>query len=177
MDAGLFQEGVEAGNRLLWLHTFGERFRGPGRADLPNVPGLGWTSPTTHIPANMTSIRYERTSRSLHVGDGTVQGVDPGVWEFSVSEFPVVQRWLGRRTAKGVGRAASPKSATLLDKIRPTEWHDEWNDELLDLLRVLTLTVREYPQQALLLGRIIGGELLDAADVPAPLQSERTVPK
>lgn len=176
-DLALFREALDTGARLLWLHTFGERFRGPGRAALPDVPGLGWATPTTHIPANMTSIQYDRAARVLHVGDGTVQGVFPAVWEFTVSGFPVVQRWLGRRTAKGVGRAASPKSATLLDKIRPTKWHDEWNDELLDLLRVLTVTVNEYPQQALLLGRIIGGDLVDVSDIPAPQESERTVPR
>ncbi|HEY6870897.1 MAG TPA: hypothetical protein VI199_14175 [Novosphingobium sp.] len=32
-------------------------------------------------------------------------------------------------------------STSKLDKIRPIAWADEWNDELLDLIRVLSVTL------------------------------------
>ena len=35
----------------------------------------------------------------------------------------------------------SVSAKTLLEKVRVTEWPDVWKDEMLDLIRVLTLTV------------------------------------
>lgn len=92
------------------------------------------------IPKDASANRYDPETETLAVGDGQVGGVRPDVWAYQVSGMPVLTKWLGYRTAKGAGRAASSKSG--LDKIRPTKWPDEWNDELLDLIRVLTLTLR-----------------------------------
>jgi len=88
----------------------------------------------------------------------------------------ILDKWLGSRTRKGIGRAAS-KSATPLDRIRPEEWEDEWNDELLDLLRVLTKTLELAPAQQELLEQILNDELMDADALPKPSNAERKVPK
>ncbi len=86
----------------------------------------------------------------------------------------VLSKWLGYRTAKGAGRAVSSKSA--LDKIRPTGWLDEWNDELLDVIRILTLTIVRQAELADLLERICSGPLIPKSDLPTPKEAERPPP-
>lgn len=178
-DPDLFWQGVHLGRHLLWLHTFTERYRDPDqdRADrLPSVPGLSWVRAVSEIPADPDQIDYHPETRTLTVGTGAVSEVPPGVWDFTISGFPVLKRWLGSRTARGVGRASGPKTATPLDRIRPTEWEDTWNDELLDLLRVLTLSLSHHKAQADLLGRIAAGPLIPASELPLPTAAERAVP-
>lgn len=108
------------------------------------------------------------------LGDYVV-GVLPEVWSFEVSGMPVVKKWLGYRTLEGAGR--SKGSGNPLDEIRPTTWPDEWNDELLDLLRVLTLTVQKNAEQADILDRICKGKLISVNDLPKPKPAERKPPK
>lgn len=177
-DSSLFKEAVALGERLLWLHTWSERFRGADErgGTVPRIDGLGWLSTVTSIPAGPDDIRYDPHSQILRIGDGTVGGVHPNVWEISVSGFHVVQRWIFSRTAKGVGRSSDPRFATTLDRIRPTLWEDDWNDELLDLLRTVTHTVDGYPAQEDLLNRVLAGELMHADDLPQPTSAERRVP-
>lgn len=173
--ASLWREAVDLGTWLLWLHTYGERLQGPGRGRfVPAVQGIGWSTPVRTMPHDSKQIAYDPATQELRVGDGVVSGVRPEVWGFSVSGMPVVKKWLGYRTAKGAGRAAS--SDNPLDRIRPESWVDEWNDELLDLLRILTLSVDKQAQQADLLERICAGALIAAADLPKPKDSEREPP-
>lgn len=176
-DPDLFREAVEVGERLLWLNTWTERFRGLGRAGtMPPVDGLGWTDNVAAIPASPEEVVYDPETETLHVGDGALAGVRQDVWEMSVSGLPVVQRWVYSRTAKGVGRSSDPRFATPLDGIRPTMWEDEWNDELLDLIRMVTHTVDGYPAQADLLARVLVGDLIAAKDLPVPTDGERKAP-
>lgn len=179
-DAGLFDEAVSLGRRLLWIQTYAERFRNgsAGRGDrVPAVAGLAWTESVKSIPEDPSQLSYDATSRRLTISDGAIVGVLPEVWSFSVSGLPVVARWLGSRTAKGIGRASQEKRATPLDRIRPIEWEDAWNDELLDLLRVLTHTVATEPLQADLLQRIVNAPLIGASELPMPTAMERAVPQ
>ncbi len=174
-DPTNWSEAVALGRRLLWLHTFAGRFadRADGRGDrVPQVEGLGWTRAVNAIPEAPSAIRYDDTTRELHVGDGIVSGVHPEVWEYSVSGWPVLRRWLESRTRAGRGRRSSE-----LDVIRPDSWHDTWNDELLDLLRVLTHTVDVRVAQDELLERVCEGPLIAAADLPEPTSAERAVPR
>jgi hypothetical protein len=179
-DREIFERAAALGKYLLWLQTYAERMRDStaGRGDrVPSVAGLGWSTPVDSIPVDMSEIDYDEASRELRVGSGVVSGVAPEVWEYKVSGFPAVPRWLGSRTAKGVGRASSPKLATPLDRIRPTSWEDSWNDELLDLLRVLTISVDLRPEQQRLLEEVLAHELIDAQDLPAPTSAERVAPR
>lgn len=174
----LFRKACDIGRELLWLHTFGERFTSTSRPRkrVPRINGIGWKSPVTVIPRSMKDISYDADAQELHVGDGIVTGVESEVKEFSVSGMIVLDKWLGARTRKGIGRAAS-KNASLLDQIRPEEWEDEWNDELLDLIRVLTRTLELGENQMDVLNQIIQGEIFDAADLPQPTEAQRKVPK
>jgi len=176
-DPALWTRAVDIGRRLLWLHTFAERFRDPGAgrdARVPKVAGLEWVSPVRRMPATPRDISYDPATGQIRVGDGVVAGVRPEVWDYTVSGMQVVSKWLGYRTRSRSGRVVS--SPNPLDKIRPGEWLDAWNDELLDLLRVLTLTVEGFPDQLALLGEIVSGPLIMAGELPVPGPEERNPP-
>ena len=126
------------------------------------------------MPRDTSDISYDADSHSVTIADGLVTGVRPEVWGFEVSGMPVVRKWLGYRTAKGAGKAASSSSA--LDRIRPEEWPDAWNDELLDLLRLLTITLDQQEALTELLDRICDGPLVAADELPHPSDAERRPP-
>ena len=176
-NQALWHECVEAGRELLWLHTYAERFQRPeaGRGlHVPFVDGVGWVEPVNIIPADSSAVRYDEANSVLIVGDGKISGVKPAVWAYQVSGMPVISKWLGYRTSRAAGRAAS--SSSPLDQIRPTDWHDEWNDELLDLVRVLTITCDRQDQLANLLERVCEGPQISAEDLPVPTREETQPP-
>lgn len=176
-DPSLWSEAVAHGRYLLWLHSYAERFRDDGEdrgSRVPDVDGLSWTTAVRTMPADMTDIAYNAEVATLMVGDGMLVGVIPDVWSYSVSGMQVLAKWLGYRTVKGTGRAAT--SDNVLDRIRPTNWTDEWNDELLDLVKVLTHTLDRQPRLADLLDRVCHGPLIQSADLPMPRAAERKVP-
>lgn len=176
-DAALWYEAVGAGRALIWLHSYAERFRDPDTergTHVPLVEGIGWTEAITIMPSDASAIRYHKETHTLLVGDGQVSGVRPDVWNYSVSGMPVISKWLGYRTARPTGRAATSTSA--LDEIRPDAWHDDWNDELLDLIRILTITLDRQPSLADLLTRICVGTLISASELPMPIPAERQPP-
>jgi len=177
-DPELWKEAVSLGRELLWLHSWAERFRDPVQArgnHLPHVQGLGWEVAVRRMPESAQDISFHEDMKRLHVGDGVITGVRADVWNYTVSGMQVVPKWLGYRTAKGSGRAAS--SDNPLDKIRPDLWVDDWNDELLDLLRMLTITLDRQPQQAVLLDKICSGGLISGHDLPEPTALQRKPPK
>lgn len=160
-----------------WIHTYAERYRSApdGRgAFVPTVQGVGWDLPVRTMPAGSADVRYDPDSECIYVGDGVVSGVSEQVWNYSVSGMKVLEKWLGYRTQKGSGRATS--SSSQLDSIRPVEWHDQWNDELLDLVRILTLTVERQSDLNELLTEICEGPLIPAEALPQPKAAEREVP-
>lgn len=177
-DPKLFTQAVEIGQELLWLQTFGQRFTSDVRSlgRVPRIEGLFWIESVNTLPHDMKEISYDEETHQLHIADGIVSGVLPEVWAFEVSGMKVLDKWLGARTRKGIGRAAG-KAATPLDRIRPTEWEDEWNDELLDVLRMLTRTVELGAQQRQLLEEVVQGELITTDQLPSPTDAERKVPK
>lgn len=173
-DPTAFAEAVAMGRALLDLHTYGERYADSAPA-MPSTTEIGWRTAVTALPETMADIGYESATETLVVGAGRIARVIPEVWGFTVSGFPVLPRWLGSRTAKGVGRATT--RPTPLDLIRPAVWLDDWNDELLDLVRVLHVSVAFQPRQEQLLERILAGPLVAADELPAPSAAERAVPR
>lgn len=161
-DSNLFDEMVATGREMLWLHSFATRFRDAqaGRqAELPDVDGLGWEEAITQIPSDPSDIRFDANTHELKIADGLISGVKPAVWDYEVSGMSVMSKWLGYRTRRGIGKAMSSKSK--LDRIRPDAWLDAWNDELLDLVRVLDRSVALHSQQDAFLDRVCEGNLID----------------
>ena len=162
-DSELFDKVRDVGARLLWLHTYGERFIPDGfhRGQIPQ----GEARCTYAVPTNEdgfpTSFRYDADSNTLHVGEGKFAPVSPEVFEFQVSGLKVVQSWLKYRMRDGAGRKSSP-----LDDIRPAIWPTNFTTELLELLWVLESTVAVQPEQAQLLAAVDSGEWFEANELP-----------
>lgn len=162
-DAALFGQMAELGRRLLWLHTYGQRFTGRARRKGCIAKGKAkCVQAVSDKPDRYPeSFGYGPASRRLTVGSGVFEPVDPEIWEFEVSGLKVVQSWLGYRMRSGKGRKSSP-----LDAIRPRRWTTQFTTELLELLWVLEATLAIYPQQAQLLDTVLQGPLLTEDDLP-----------
>ena len=170
-SAVLFQRAVTLGRRLLWLHTYGDQFvpRGKRRGQIPSgvircIRGI----PTT-AEGYPETVSWE--GDRLYVGDGEFYPVVKAVWEFSVSDFYVVQNWIKSRLQQRTGRRSSP-----LDDIRPVAWTADMTQELLELLWVLEATLGAQPELNPLLTEILDGPLFAATDLPQPTAAERRPP-
>jgi hypothetical protein len=176
-DANLFAQVRDVGARLLWLHTYGQRYvpKGKHKGHVPKgaarcvkpVPGDSANYPEKY--------EYNDATKTLHVGDpngagGEFAPVAPEVYEFEVSGLKVVQSWLAYRMKKPKGKKSSP-----LDDIRPERWTGEFTTELLELLWVLEATLAEYPAQAKLLSAVVKGACFKADELP-PVPDEARKP-
>jgi hypothetical protein len=172
-DAALFEKVREAGARLLWLHTYGERFvpKGKQHGHVPRGNAKCVKPVSGHADGYPESFDYNDATRTLRVGEGEFAPVAPEVFAFEVSGLKVVQSWLKYRMKKGAGKKSSP-----LDHIRPERWTREFTTELLELLWVLEATLKGYPEQARLLGAVVKGPCLRANELPAVPDETRKPP-
>jgi len=172
-DCDLFRAVRDVGARLLWLHTYGERFVPNGYAPGQIPRGKArCTKPVPDAPENYPErYWYSEATQTLHVGDGEFHPVAREVYEFEVSGLKVVQSWLGYRMKHPKGKKSSP-----LDDIRPERWTPEFTTELLKLLWVLEATLATYPEQARLLDEVLQGELFSADELPPVPESARKPP-
>lgn len=148
----LFRKVRDLGAKLLWLHTYGERFvpNGKHRGKIPQGAAR-CTKSISGDPANYPeTFEYTEETKTLHVGNGEFAPVEPNVYNFEVSGLQVVQSWLGYRMKHPKGKKSSP-----LDEITPERWTGQFTTELLELLWVLEETIATYPQQAKLLKEVI----------------------
>jgi hypothetical protein len=173
-DSQLFAAMADHGERLLWLHTYGERFRATDRQELTVDSAISWSAVPTRIPVDSSQFEYDSAAQRILVADGHLQGVTPEVWTFEVSGMQVVRKWLGYRTAKGAGRATS--SSSPLDQIRPNTWTPEWSVELRELVHVLAATLVLQGSGQQLLNGILAGDLCSASALPMPSAALRQPP-
>jgi len=176
-DAATFFDAAELGRRVVWLHTFGERFaaasagREPGSPRLPvgrrpQVPKGG--AMPTDADGMPDSMSYDANKQRLQVGGGYVEPVPPAVWHYEVSGKQVLLQWFNNRKKErekpqiGDRRKPSP-----LGDIQPDTWPAEYTTELLNVLNVLGLLVELEPQAAALLERICAGPLVTQAELNA----------
>jgi hypothetical protein len=171
-DGKIFAETAKLGRKLIWLHTYSERFRGDDRGD--EVPAgaakiiKGVSDSPTQYPETHS---YDPATGEITVGNGRFGPVAPEVWEFEVSGLKVVQSWLGYRMKKRAGKKSSP-----LDQIRPERWTARMSEELLELLWVLEATLAMEPDLEAQLNKIVAGPCFTAAELPEPTESERKAP-
>lgn len=172
-DGKTFAEVAKLGRKLIWLHTYAERFRGEGRdEDVPQGKATtinGVSSDQAHYP---TEYSYDPAKREVAVGDGRFGPVASEVWEFEVSGLKVVQSWLGYRMKKRAGRKSSP-----LDDIRPEQWTPKMSDEFLELLWILEETLATEPELATALDSVVAGDCFKASELPIPTEGDRKPPK
>ena len=172
-DVALFDQICKAGVRLLWLHTYGERFVLEGELH-GRIPS-GAARCTKAIPDDADgypeAFDYNDVTETLRVGEGEFAPVVPEVYEFEVSGLKVVQSWLKYRMKKGAGRKSSP-----LDHIRPARWTSQFTTELLELLWVLEATVDGYPEQERLLEAVVAGDCFQVDELPPVPDAMRKPP-
>jgi hypothetical protein len=166
----LFQQAVELGRRVIWLHTFGERFadrkanRPPGpprvtKQQAPRIPKTGAIPDDTDSMPD--EIDYDESKRRLLVGKGFVENVPAAVWQYEVSGKRVLTQWFSYRKKNRerpiIGDRRPPSK---LGDIQPDYWLAEYTTELLNVLHVLALLVEMEPSQATLLEAICAGPTL-----------------
>ena len=183
-DAQLFFEASNTGQKVIWLHTFGERMADAEDGRPPGPPRLA-SDKAPHIPkegaipsespgepdglSNMPdSIGYDAGKHRLLVGEGCVENVPPAVWNYEVSGKQVLMQWFSYRKKNrerpliGDRRPPSP-----LGDIQPNHWLPEYTSELINVLNVLGLLVELEPLQAELLERICAGPLISGDELSA----------
>lgn len=158
-----FTNAVELGRRLIALHTFGERFV---PAKIPQ--GKARIEKAINPSPMPERFEHKESTATLYVGNGEVRPVSKEVWEFSVSGYAILQRWLDYRKSKGAGKHTSE-----LDNIRPTSWPPEWTTELLELLWILEATVALWPEADQVLNEVVTGPCFDASELPIPTPEEQ----
>ncbi|WP_063901688.1 type ISP restriction/modification enzyme [Burkholderia ubonensis] len=168
LDPDLFKEAVAIGRRLIFLHTFGERF-GEGQTWPKPIIKCQKAVPSGRMPESYSYIE-ERSVISI---DGGEFGPVPlAVWNFEVSGLKVVQSWLGYRVKDRKGKKSSP-----LDAITPKEWGSEITSEFLSLLNLLNATLELHEHQEKLLARIFDCPLMSAAQLSIVPEQWRNAPK
>ena len=173
-DCALFEQIRALGARLLWLHTYGERFvpEGGRHGRVPSGAARCTSAISGDTDNYPETFSYTDTTRTLHIGEGAFAPVAPEVYEFEVSGLKVVQSWLKYRMKKGAGKKSSP-----LDDIRPERWTAQFTTELLDLLWVLEATLASYPEQSKLLKAVLDGACFRADELPgAPAEMRKPPP-
>jgi hypothetical protein len=182
IDAALFAEAAALGRRVIWLHTYGQRFADPvgdrprraPRID-PNPPRVSAEHPIPTAPGAMPdALSHDESTNQLRVGDGVIDNVTPAMWTYEISGVHILTKWFSyrRRTRERptMGRRVSPLLGT-----QPKAWLPEYTRDLIDLLNVLGLLAELEPHQAELLDRILSGHLLPATEkTPVTRKSSRS---
>lgn len=175
-DASLFEEAVQLGRRVVWLHTFGERMADASAGRAPGVPRLsaerrpqvprGGAVPST--PEQMPDhLDYDPAQQRLRVGTGYIEPVPPAVWAYEVGGKQVLVQWFNsRRRVRDKPQIGDRRPPSPLGDIQPDTWLAEYTTELLNVLNVLGLLVEIEPAQADLLRRICHGSTISASSLP-----------
>ena len=167
----LFAQAVELGRRVVWLHTFGERYvdakadrpAGPPRLPKERAPRIpkGGAIPddSDSMPDEMG---YDESKNRLLVGTGFIDDVPAAVWRYEVSGKRVLTQWFSYRKKHRerpiIGDRRPPSK---LGDIQPDRWPAGYTTELLNVLHALGLLVDMEPAQATLLEAICEGPSLD----------------
>lgn len=173
-DAALFADVRNVGAKLLWLHTYGQRFvpKGSHPGQIPKGKAR-CTKPVPGDPPNYPeTYQYDDATQTLNVGNGGFAPVSPEIYDFEVSGLKVVRSWLKYRMKSGGGKKSSP-----LDDIRPERWTGDFTTELLELLWVLEATLAEYPGQAKLLSTVVKGPCFRTDELPPVPDHARKAPQ
>lgn len=161
-NAALFQQAIDIGRQVLWLHTYGETFPDLGttiRYPAGDTRRITNSVAVDSIPTTMT---YDPDTATIQIGTGKFGPVTQEVWDYTVGGKDIIKSWFNYRKANPTGRKTSP-----LDDINATAWPTEWTGELIDLLTVLARLVELHPAQAELLDEILTHPVASYADLAA----------
>ena len=173
-DPALFRRIRNVGRKLLWLHTFGQRFipKGYHRGQIPRGKAKCVKPVEDDSGTYPEKYEYDMSKQTLYVGKGEFHPVISEVFMFEVSGLKVVQSWLNYRMKSYRARRSSP-----LDEIRPARWTNEFTTELLELLWVLEATIKHYPKQEKLFLEVVSGDVFKDDELPDVPDDARNAPK
>lgn len=169
-DPDQFRRAVEVGARVLWLHSYGQRFddaaagrprRSPRLA--PNaapkvLAGHGIPSDPDRMPDGR--LGYDADKRELIVGEGRIGNVTREMRDYEVSGVNVLDKWFSYRRRSRERPVIGDRRVSALNSIQLDHWPDDYTTELIDLLNVLGLLIELEPAQAALLDEIVAGPLI-----------------
>ncbi|AQT76644.1 hypothetical protein B1K54_17880 [Streptomyces sp. fd1-xmd] len=164
-DVTLWNNAVELGRQVIWLHTYGERFNSPeqptGDVRLPAGDPLRPLNlaPVTSMPE---AICYDEARHVIALGDGEFGPVAKRVWDYAVGGRNVIKSWFDYRKKDPAGRRSSP-----LDDEHVPAWDPDWTGEFIDLLSVLTRLVSLESAQEQSLAAILAGPVLSQGEMAA----------
>ncbi|WP_229480643.1 type ISP restriction/modification enzyme [Mycolicibacterium mageritense] len=161
-NGALFQQAVDIGREVIWLHTYGETFPDVGASIRYPAGDPRRITNSVAVDTIPTTMTYDPTAAAIHIGTGTFGPVSQEVWDYTIGGREVVKSWFNYRKASPTGRKTSP-----LDDINATTWPTEWTGELIDLLTVLARLVELHPAQAELLDEILTHPVASYADLAA----------
>lgn len=172
-DGELFRGMATLGRRLVWLHTKGRRMSPDGDDSGGLPPGEArCTAAVPQTEANYPDeVRYLASAREIALGAGRFGPVAPEIWNYEVSGYKVVERWIKARLRSGTGRRSSP-----LDDVRPRAWDHRLTHALLELLWTVEHTLVLGPDLDELLEAVVAGECFEAMELPMPGPDERRPP-
>ncbi|MET7357831.1 type ISP restriction/modification enzyme [Streptomyces sp. NPDC005562] len=165
-DAQLWCRGVGIGRRVLWLHTYGDRFADPVEGRSREKLRLSTHRPrcVVEIPDTKDQmpqvLRYEPEDQRLWIGEGCIAPVPPTTRAYQVSGMNVLDKWFGYRRREPAG-----KRRLELDRVVAQRWSPEWTTELLTLLNILGLLVQGEPAQRALLEDVCSGPLISVQEL------------
>jgi hypothetical protein len=161
---GLWERAIALGRQVVALHVFATTYptSEPHRfaAQWPLRPGAPQIlRPIPYTADDMPdAVAYDARDQTLRIGTtGQVGPVPPGVWDYRMGTTRVVEKWVRYRLKNPGGRGASSP----LDNVNAPSWTRAFNDDLLDLLRVLDCLVWLEPAQDALLLSICNGQTID----------------
>ena len=128
----------------------------------PMIPDEGEIPPAPEsLPQTLT---YDAATKRLRIGKGFVENVTPAMRNYEISGKNVLDQWFSyRRFDRTKPQIGDRRPPSLLEKIQPDGWPDEYNEDLFDLLNVLGCLVALEPKQVNLLDRIVAGPLVSLA--------------
>lgn len=184
-DADLWTKGVEVGEEILWLHTFGQRYtdeskgRPEGLSALCETIGPRVLAEIPDVAEGMPSeIDYDPENRQLMVGGGRIGPVSRRVYEYDVGGMRIVRHWFNYRSANPrYKRRTSP-----LDDENCETWTSSLTDDLLALLAVLERCTQLEDTQTKILADVCNSpiisveELTSARVLPPSVASRRPIP-
>jgi Type ISP C-terminal specificity domain len=174
-DAALFERATAIGRRVLWLHTYGERFTDPDD-DRPKQPPR--LPPATRprvlaehpIPSSSDGmpdgeLGYDPAVQELRIGTGKLRHVTARMRHYEVSRVNVLDKWFSYRRKNREHPVIGDRRTSRLLEIHAQSWPAEYTSELIDLLNVLGLLAELEPQQAVLLSEILNQPLITIDDL------------
>ena len=174
-DSVLFDEVVNLGRTIIWLHTFGERFADAAAGRPHGAPRVEPSRAPRYeregtIPLNAEgmpdSLSYDLALRRLSIGSGFIDNVAPEVWAYEVSGKQILKQWFSyRRRSRERPIIGDRRPPSPLGDIQPDKWLPEYTTDLIDLLHVLTWLVTLEDEQRMLLERVCAGPFISAADI------------